>query len=269
MANIGFFVLPNIGGVNACFKLASDLRERGHQISFFGIEDCKEAIQANGFEFVCVFQEFFKKGDYHEQAMVGSLPIGLELFRAIKHLNARFQVFFDGLLSSGVDDFIETLRNKRPDLIIFTSGDIYLEWPAMLAYMKGFNSIYFNDGSYTCEEEGMPPHSSTYIPTDAMKSRLIIFLLWKWGDFKQTLALLTCKLLGIDPGFHEFTTKLARQCGYDLNIHHIPSESAVPRVPEFMPSHRGEKSSQISGACSLPTRIPLSWCMRYTWTLPH
>lgn len=232
---IGVFVLPNIGGMNACLKLASDLRDRGHHVYFLGLEDSEQHIRSNGFEFVSVFRKHFPKGYYAEHLMLDALPFGLGLFRAIKDIKARFRSFFEDTLNLGADEFLETLKVMKIDLVILASGDVYMEWPAILARAANIKSIYFHDGSYTCEEQGIPPHWTTYIPTGSLRSRVRIVLLWKWDKLKRTVTLSAYKAFNLDFGFSSFSRRLAQKYGHDLSVERVLRGKRIPRLVELIP----------------------------------
>lgn len=62
MAKIAFFVLPHSSSILASLKLAHDLRDAGHGVRYFGIEDSRTCVSENGFEFVPPYETHFPAG---------------------------------------------------------------------------------------------------------------------------------------------------------------------------------------------------------------
>lgn len=62
MAKIAFFVLPHSSSILASLKLAHDLRDAGHGVRYFGIEDSRTCVSENGFEFVPLYETHFPAG---------------------------------------------------------------------------------------------------------------------------------------------------------------------------------------------------------------
>lgn len=95
MARIGFFVLPNPGGMNACLKLAGDLDDRGHNVVYLGLADSRDYIESNGFEFHTVFEQYFPNGYFKEDLSRESLVKTLQtLIVEAKHFRSFFEHIF-------------------------------------------------------------------------------------------------------------------------------------------------------------------------------
>lgn len=235
MARIGFFVLPNTGCLNASLKLANDLKTRGHHVCYLGLEDSEQYVRSNGFEFVPVFRQHFPKGYYAEHLKFEALPFGLDLFRALRSFKARFKVLFDDLISQGGQEFLTILKELKPDMIIFASGDPYVEWPALLAYSMRIKGIYLHDALWPYEDAGIPPIWTSLIPTNSLGSRLQIYLAWKKAKLMGAIFSKVYQLLRLDFGFEEFARRLASKCGYHCELNDTIYRRQIPRLVELVP----------------------------------
>lgn len=225
MAKIGFFVLPNTGGMNACLKLAGDLRDRGHHVTYFGLKDSETYIRANGFDFMAVFESHFSEGYFSDDLGTKGL---METWRKFQVSRAHFGCFFSYVLNGGDEEFMNLLRTWRPDFMVFASGSPPIEWPAFMAFALGIKSAYFYDALWPCEGRSVPDVVTGLIPEPSLRFYLRNLLAWQSYRFQ----LLPDELLGI----YGFTRQLAARYGYRAELY----DRSITRhnllcLPELVP----------------------------------
>lgn len=223
MAKIGFFVLPNTGGMNASLRLAEVLRERGHDITYLGLKDSENYIRNNGFQFISVFETYFPTGffsdDLSQKGLIGFL-------HDFKSTRTHFGNFFKFILSGGDHEFIDLLRSWKPDLMVFASGDMPIEWPALMAYSLDIKCVYFHSCLWPCEKSRIPSIESDLIPTPTLISTVKSFIDWK----RYRLTILPKWLLG----HVAFTKRLSTRYKYFASFHQDGYErSHYFRLPEL------------------------------------
>ncbi|MGH8611528.1 MAG: nucleotide disphospho-sugar-binding domain-containing protein [Gammaproteobacteria bacterium] len=242
MARIGFFVLPNTGSMNACLKLAADLRERGHEVAYFGLKDSETYIRANGFAFTPVFEEHFPKGYFSDDLRQEGLFAGL---RKIGTARAHFRRFFTHILGGGDEEFLSLLRAWQPNLMVFASGDPHIEWPALMAYAAGKNSVYFYDALWPCERSRLPTVETDLVPTPALAFTVRNYVAWKRYHLMRTLP---DRLMG----FPRFTRQLAARYGYHTEFYdNTHKRHTLVRLPELVPF---PTALEFPGAEEIPGR---------------
>ncbi len=226
MARIAFFVLPNTGCHNASLKLASDLRNRGHEVWYTGLEDSEDYIKSNGFGFIPTFQAYFPRGYYAQHLRDEALPLGLEFLRMLKRRLLHFRHLFRDLIDGKDEDFLDVLKNLQPDLIVFASGDPYIEYPALMAYSLGIKEIYFYDVLWPCKGSGIPPIESDLIPKNSIGSKIRAYLAWKKTEVDHWIYFFV---------FKKFARQLARKYGYCLDEDDGPyRRQTILRLPELL-----------------------------------
>ncbi|WP_159731829.1 nucleotide disphospho-sugar-binding domain-containing protein [Methylosinus sp. Ce-a6] len=188
MSNVIFFILHEVGSLNASFRLANDLKARAHRVTYVGVADSRELVEANGFAFVTLFQEHFPKGSVGELTNQGVLRQGLAhlLWAPRRHLV--FRRFVDYLLAGGDEEFFSALGELRPDIILFSGGP-YIEWPALMAQSRGIQSAYFCSTLAPRDGTGLPPMSSAIIPRrrESLWSAARIWVAWKRIEWRKRL----------------------------------------------------------------------------------
>lgn len=241
MARIGFFVLPNTGGMNACLKSAADLRERGHDVAYFGLKDSESYIRANGFDFTPVFEAHFPKGYFSDDLSSKGF---WERWRTFRAARTHFGRFFAHVLAGADEQFMDLLRDRGPDLMVFASGDPPIEWPALMAYALGIKSVYFFDALWPCEGGRIPNIGTHLIPTPGFIFSLRNFLAWQRYRFN----VLPDRLLGM----HRFTRQLAARYGYHPHLYDRTNKRTnLLRLPELIPF---PASMEFRGAEEIPGR---------------
>lgn len=227
MAVIGFFVLPNTGSMNACLKLAMDLRERGHEVCYLGLADSEDFAKANGFAFTAVFENYFPKAFYAEHSAKQALPSGWRSLRDNLDRLRYFKAFFEDLMAGGDEAFLACLRALRPDLLVFASGDPYIDYPALMAYSLGIKGVYFHSALWSFEESGNPPLLTGLFPaTD----------LWQWLRVKAAWQWYYLKYASYFWGFGRFSRRLAARYAYPLQGQEFPKvRNNIVRLPVLLP----------------------------------
>jgi zeaxanthin glucosyltransferase len=165
MANVMFFIVHQVGALNATLQLATDLKARGHHVTYGGLADSKQIIDDNGFEFHTMFEDFFpfgaiKQFDYYQYsnfAVLGEIIAGYRR-------KAILESFVDFLIDGGDDEFFKVLETARPDLVIL-SGVPPVEWLALMCMARGIKCVYFRPDFSVSPGTGSPPPDSGIVPT--------------------------------------------------------------------------------------------------------
>lgn len=231
MANIMFFVVHQIGAINGCMKLSKDLEARGHRVSFAGLEDSRQHVVANGFDFHPLFEEFFPPGAI--QAIDDYKYVAFPLFQQILSAPKKFLMFdsfIDYLIETGADRFFALTDRIKPDLIILI-GVPHVEWIALLAQVKKLRCVYFRADFCVRQGTGTPPVDSRITP--AQKGSLLqdvrIALSWARYRLKTAPSMLAMAL---------HTAKLAKH--FDIRHFHwrgVYKNDFSVTLLELIPSH--------------------------------
>lgn len=260
MARIAFFVLPNIGCFNASLKLALDLKYRGHEVWYIGLADSEDYIRSNGFDFLPTFQGYFPRGYYAQHLRDEALPLGLEFLRMLKRRLFYFSNLFRDLIDGKDEELLGVLKDLKPDLVVFASGDPYIEYPALIAHSLNIKGIYFYDVLWTCRGSGLPPIESDLIPNNSIGSKIRVYLSWKKKAVDEWIYFF---------GFKKFAKKLASKYGYCLDGHDSTyKRQTILRLPELLsfPSVFDFPGTGIPGryyigasVCLERYELPFSW----------
>ncbi|WP_036261119.1 nucleotide disphospho-sugar-binding domain-containing protein [Methylocapsa aurea] len=232
MANILFLILPYPGCLAATLDLAERLRARGHAVSYLGMADSEEAVCAQGFSFTPLFERRFPKGFYAETEALESLPFGLASLRAQRRFIARLHAFAADLQGESGEEFRLALQRLAPDLVIFASTDLWIEWTAFIAHAAGVKSIYFHDSLTSSAKSGLPPIFTALIPDGGLLSRFRIAAAWRWFALQIKLQSWLLRPLGLDLDFEGVRRRLAAHCGYRLS--RADHDRKAPRLTELV-----------------------------------
>lgn len=188
MSNVLFFILHEVGSLNASFRLANDLKMRGHDVTYVGVADSGALVEANGFEFVALFREHFPKGSVGALTNQGVPRQGLDHLLWAPRRHFVFRQFVDYLLAGGDEEVFSVLRELRPDLILFSGGP-YIEWPALMAQSLGIKSVYFCSTLAPRDGTGLPPMSSPIMPRrrESRWGAARIWAAWQWVKWRKRL----------------------------------------------------------------------------------
>lgn len=240
MSTIVIFILPNPGGLNATLELATHLLGQGHKVHYFGLADSEESVRAQGFPFTAVFKSHFPAGFLRETEALETLSPGLAALRAQRKFVAHINAFIDDLLSHGGEALLDSLMRMAPDLVVFASTDIWIEWPAFVATAMGLTCIYFHDSLSPTASSGLPPISSPLIPAGNWRSRWRIAAAWWRLRFEERLRSALLRSLGLYLDFARIRRRLATRYGYPLELCNSDRQTplrtelvAWPRALEF------------------------------------
>jgi MGT family glycosyltransferase len=228
MANILFFVLHEVGSLNASFRLAGELRERGHAVAYAGVADSRALVEANGFAFICLFESFFPSG-----SLAGFTDHAgfWRRLAAIPRTHAMMAGFVGALLDGADGEVFDAFDRFAPDLVLL-SGGRYAEWPALMAASRGIPIVYLGSTLAPRRGSGLPPMSSALIPRPdgGALQGLRISASWAAHDLGMGLHCL---------GLASLTRRLAEKygvVGYQRDDV-FPMEMAVT-LPEIIPFPR-------------------------------
>lgn len=118
MARIAFVVDHEEGHLLSTFKLARQLQERGHAVTYLGLEDSAPLVTRQGFDFVPILSQTFPRGSVSRwRSEVGHAAAGSRESEPEAH------AFYDQYLGSlargeGLDG---PVRSVQPDLFLLNS----------------------------------------------------------------------------------------------------------------------------------------------------
>jgi zeaxanthin glucosyltransferase len=224
MARIAFFILHGVGSLNAGLQLANDLQARGHQITYIGLADSQDAIRANGFAFVTLFERYFPKGSIPELGRQSTMLHGLHYLRSQYRKYRLFAGFIDHLISGGDEEFFTAIDELQPDIVIYC-GARFVEWAALMAVARGVKGVYFCSSLSLRGGTGLPPITSPIIPRydGSAWQAARIWLAWKKFDLKSRIHFF---------GYAGLTKRLAAKYGY-ARLRRSTHDISVP-LPEIV-----------------------------------
>jgi len=119
MATMAFFVDFEEGHLFPTFRLARELRARGHRVCYFGAVDVEQKVRAQGFEFFALMESVLPRGSAQRlRAEAGYDPENESMMTAAQ------RIYFEPLVRGEVLDGI--MAAVRPDLVLMLSF-FYLE----------------------------------------------------------------------------------------------------------------------------------------------
>lgn len=231
MANILFFVVHQTGALNATWKLAHDLRDAGHCVSYAGLVDSREAVTKAGFGYTSLFQDFFPPG--YVATLDHSAHSRFQWLRSLFETPRQyfvFKSFLDYLVVGGDRQFLELLDASAIDFVVYV-GVPYVEWMAILAMSRGVGGVYLRADFSTVKGTGSPPADSGLIPRleNSFFRSLGIKLAWMRTSLHEGFAFL---------GSAKLTARFAAH--YGLCGQSIPTTYAQlvsTPLPELVPFH--------------------------------
>lgn len=114
MAKVAFVVDHEEGHLLSTFKLARQLVDRGHAVSYLGLEDSAPMVARQGFDFVPILSQVFPRGSVHRWRSEKGAPGEAE---------PQAHKFYDqylGTLARG-DGLDGPVRSVQPDLFLLNS----------------------------------------------------------------------------------------------------------------------------------------------------
>jgi zeaxanthin glucosyltransferase len=217
MAKILGIIVPLRSHMHTIPKLAISLRERGHEVLFAGMADCKPIVSPYGFECIPMFTEWFPEGIMGEwlcgSTTRKSWKDSLQGYMDERRKFIDYERYIDYLIQGGYREFEKVIREIAPDLILVDIG-LHAHW-ALMAYRSGVNCLYISTVLPTRKDPIMPPLNSLLRPGNGLRSRLNIKLAWNNYFARRWLRDRAMRLAGIsDPTAH--IKELAHACGYPL-----------------------------------------------------
>jgi len=235
MASIVWVILPLSGSFNASVKLARDLKDAGHQVSYLGLPDSEDEVCGNGFEFTPVFERWFPKGFYAEHEKLGLMGLA-EALPAIRDMVGRFNAFIEALLADRDTSFAAAVDRLRPDLMLFVNSGETVTIPALLAHAAGIRSAYVYDMLCRGEDLAIPPVTTPLPPGNTLRARGRVFMAWKRVWFARRVVEKACARLGLQVDWPRMVGRLAIKCGYPPGQIDTLTDTAAfrMRLPELV-----------------------------------
>jgi MGT family glycosyltransferase len=220
MSDIAFLMLPQVGHLNASFKLARSLKSRGHRIVYLGVPANEEYVRARGFEFHPIFGNLFRQERAGGRRPKPSPHARLRSFLKGGEEGERF-----AQIVQRIQGEIDRANQQRPFALFVV--DSLLPFVALATYRRAIPTILLSTTFPTTRDRSVPPLVTTRSPADSVFSRSLI--LWSWYKyfFYRFLARTSAALFGSLDMIRE-VRRLAREAGYPLarideEATHVPS----------------------------------------------
>jgi MGT family glycosyltransferase len=203
-------MLPQIGHLNASFKIAKRLKQRGHRVCYVGLTEHRDYVRAQGFEYLAIFADLFpQKPERREPNAPGSVS-KLERLRGARREAGKIKSALRGLQGE-VD---QVVRRERVDLFIV---DSLLPFAALATFKSGVPTVLLSTTFPTVRERSSPPLLTAIVPGRSPLDELKISLAWHKYFFQRRCARLKLSLLG-GLNLKREIKLLARASGYPANL---------------------------------------------------
>ncbi len=144
MASIVFTPYPEAGHLLPTFKLARNLKRRGHKVQYLGPVDFEASVRSQGFDFIPAFERLCPRGFIRERAETK----GIDNFDAIL-----FEIKKSGRKGDlgPIQEIINQINRIKPDLLIV---DVLLPNLALIFYQQEIPMVFLNMILFNPWEEG-------------------------------------------------------------------------------------------------------------------
>ena len=187
MAHIVFFSYGGTSCLNANYRLAHQLAERDHQITFVSSVDVKKAVNAQGFNFVLLDEEHTIRHN-SERLRLERLPSYRRYLNrtALIRIGENQKEYF--LKSREFDKIIQQIN---PDLLLIEEE---LSEYIVAAEKFDIPKVLIQHWPGTRKAANVPPLDSNIIPQDTWWSKLNVELAWQMLQIKEKLKYLAAPL---------------------------------------------------------------------------
>jgi UDP:flavonoid glycosyltransferase YjiC (YdhE family) len=210
MSAIAFMMLPQIGHLNASFKIAKRLKQRGHHVSYVGLTEHQDYVRAQGFEYLPIFAELFPQKPERRQPTAPPGVSKLERLRGARREAGKVKSALRGLPGE-VD---RVAGRGRIDLFIV---DSLLPFAALATYKTGVPTLLLSTTFPTVRERSSPPLLTAIVPGRSPFDVLKISLAWHRYFFQRRCARLKLSWLG-GLNLKREIKLLARASGYPSKL---------------------------------------------------
>lgn len=152
MAHIGIITAPTIGHVNPFILIGKELVNRGHQITFFNIEDMEEKVTAEGLGFCSIGKGLIPRGAIHNLQSELGKHHGFSAMRIWQQSNRRLIQVMLSFLPVAV-------KERHVDLLLVDESDAA---GGSVADALQIPYVTVTMGNSLCWEEGIPPVFSSW-----------------------------------------------------------------------------------------------------------
>lgn len=200
-----FVMLPVVSHYNACFGLASTLREQGKRVVFTGTPDLQTHVEREGFGFVPML--------YLEEYLIPNVRVALGLWLKSwldsQFVYRRYREFWSGVMA-----FRQVYQDVAADRVYL---DQHLNHYYFLLESEFRNVVLLNTKLPTRRAEGIPPLTCTIPFRQNWHYRAYAHLLWSLLAIRRSLLhrIRTIVLNGRDDSF--LLSRCATRNGLDYN----------------------------------------------------
>jgi len=153
------------------FRLAKELRSRGHSVAYLAIPPLRELVESQGFEFVEFAGHLFpvnrgaaKTAEHHPA-------------RSRSQIRADEEALFTRYTTAIVDGTLDkSLLSANPDLLIC---DSFLWYVALRGLHLQIRTIQISTSLFSYDNPRIPPAITSITPRDGLLSGLQVWLAWK------------------------------------------------------------------------------------------
>lgn len=190
---VAFAMLADKGHYTGTFRLARELRARGHRVVYIGLACSRELVEAQEFEFVAFAEDLVPAGHVRQLEDAGTQPVR-GLLRTWRKRRSDEQLFAEYLrrIEDGLLD--ECLRACGPDILLC---DTFLWYVALRALRLRIPTVSISVILSLYPNARIPPILSSMRPGATWWSALCVLSSWAWLRLRFLFTKrLASKLLG-------------------------------------------------------------------------
>ncbi|WP_404791144.1 glycosyltransferase [Altericista sp. CCNU0014] len=144
MATLILCIFNFQGEFNGSLNLAKKLQASGNQVYYLGVADSRERVQAHGFEFLTILEEFFPNG-FFKKLDFGKAS-GYSLFLKRVAFIKSLKKFISDLIEGKNQEIQKVFQEIHPDLLIVsTTEGAYATLIGIIANAYKIPSIFLTD----------------------------------------------------------------------------------------------------------------------------
>ncbi len=183
MAKIVITMFPEEGHLIPSFNLAHALQADGHAITYLGLPDFADYVQAQGFAFAAIELGAFGKGWRKQQVANLAKRKGIGFLREVSQ--APFYAALCADVQQEQGEIARYLRESQPDLVI---ADGFLAPVALLAAHLGLRVALLSININLPEAENYPPVVTNIVPDDTPPSRSKARIAWRMSGMGRAVT---------------------------------------------------------------------------------
>lgn len=231
MATLILCIFNFQGEFNGSLNLAKKLQASGNQVYYLGVADSRERVQAHGFEFLTILEEFFPNG-FFKKLDFGKAS-GYRLFLKRVAFIKSLKKFISNLIEGKNQEIQRVFQEIHPDLLIVsTTEGAYATFIGIIANACKVPSIFLTDMF-----SSLPPSIPSKVKSSSIDKQnhefLLAFLAIKFREnFDESIKNINF-FLGFDINYKKAILDLSKKLSISLSS--LDIERNVPlKLPHLI-----------------------------------